>query len=863
MLSGAVARVSDRTGSMDVRTLSPRGTEPARTPASDDASSPPVRALFRTPLGGAHSVSVSSMNVTEPCRSTASHAKTSPSPSLCGGGGGGSHLDIKSVPPHMPAINDVHFSSGISVRVPTPGTERVQLDHKYQSASVLLDVEEDIGGSSFMRRTLISVLLPVILVITHQFLRSLVCMLFPFLNNSLLLCDIQHLLQSIVYRVVLSLMTSSIWNLSSVGLSLYVCWRVVVTYSSTSTGLPRFQKRGTDSPLRSVYVCFRRRVLQVLPHRLFSVKAIFNVDSSASVCNNKVEQAGLFVTSASLDIPTSFVSTTVASSKFYKTSLFESAATLMETVSNCSLPGFIFDTTKASSFIKSPRSILESSSVRVLQSIGASVSASGSDRDPTPSPCICGGGGGSHFDNKFTPPFMPAMNDDHSSSASVRVFMGQISSVHPLSLSLIDPGIYQLLFAAAFAFALLFYQMDHIHYSLRVSSSLVLLLAVSFVAVSYVYKTAFFHGITSSSTLPMPVFKRHHRLPVFKRHHRRRLDKHRIRRSYSTNRLFRRGPRLRPRRKPPYEHSSTHLDNIVLPTIASTLPWFVHPHVDDYIQRDTTSEGASFLVSEGESMQSINHNWNRRIRLRDKSIKRKLRLVNPYPTVKNHRICPRDKSLLGIFDDHPLDSTLLSATQSSCWSERNNNFGSLFSDNVVRLLGSRLKKKHRIVPMTHSYLFDCELAKSFYDRGLQQSTFDPCVFFSDKVVAVLFDGGTVFSAEFDQDIQDILFRFQEEDSTFNAQDIYSQSISTSSQVQDTEVLFPEGASSYFIIFLETCSRLAHRSRPNIEPIADELFQFLFSFVSSLSDTIIFQYLRKKSTLTLERLVCSRRSVIGS
>lgn len=726
----------------------------------------------------------------------------------------------------MPAINDTHSSSGISACVPTSGTERVQLDHKYQSTSVLLDVEEDIGGSSFMRRT-ISVFLPVILVTTHQFLRTLLCKLFSCLNSSLLLCDIQHLLQSIVYRVVLFLVTSSIWNLSSFGLFLYVCWRVVVTYSSTSTGLPRFQKRGTDSPLRSVHVCFRRRVLQVLPHCLFGVKAIFNVDSSASVCNNKVEQAGLFVTSASLDIPTSFVSTTVASSTFYKKGLFESAATLMETVSNCSLPGFIFDTTKASSFIKSPRSILESSSVRVLQSIGASVSVSGFERDPTPSPCICGGGGGSHFDNKVTPPFMPAMNDDHSSSASVRVFMGQISSVHPLSLSLIDPGIYQLLFAAAFAFALQFYQMDHIHYSLRVYSSLVLLLAVSFVAVSCVYKTVFFHGITSSSTLPMPVLKCHHR-------RRRRLDKHRIRRSYSTNRLFRRGPRLRPRRKPPYEHSSTHLDNIVLPTIASTLPWFVHPHVDDYIQRDTTSEGASFLVSEGESMQSINHNWNRRIRLRDKSIKRKLRLVNPYPTVKNHRICPRDKSLLGIFDDHPFDSTFLSATQSSCWSERNNNFGSLFSDNVVRLLGSRLKKKHRIVPMTHSYLFDCELAKSFYDRGLQQSTFDPCVFFSDKVVAVLFDGGTVFSAEFDQDIQDILFRFQEEDSTFNAQDIYSQSISTSSQVQDTEVLFPEGASSYFIIFLETCARLAHLSRPNIEPITDELFQFfVFLRVESL------------------------------
>eukprot|EP00985_Skeletonema_marinoi_P024193 scaffold16688_cov143-Skeletonema_marinoi.AAC.1 len=377
MLSGAVARVSDRTGSMDVRTLSPRGTEPARTPASDDASSPPVRALFRTPLGGAHSVSVSSMNVTEPCRSTASHATTSPSPSLCGGGGGGSHLDIKSVPPHMPAINDVHFSSGISVRVPMPGTERVQLDHEYLSASVLLDVEEDSVGQA----------------LRGGHLSAFFSRLFWFLRISFfaLWC---HLLQSIMYRVVLFLMTSSIWNLSSVGLFLYVCWRVVVTYSSTSTGLPRFQKRGTDSPLRSVYVRFRRRVLQVLPHRLSSIKAIFNVDSSASVCNNKVEQAGLFVTSASLDIPTSFVSTTVAPSKFYKKSLFKLAATLMETVSNCSLPGFIFDTTKASSFIKSPRSILESSSVRVLQSIGASVSASGSDRDPTPSPCICGGGGG-------------------------------------------------------------------------------------------------------------------------------------------------------------------------------------------------------------------------------------------------------------------------------------------------------------------------------------------------------------------------------------------------------------------------------------------------------------------------------------
>mmetsp|Transcript_21374 Transcript_21374/g.36253 ORF Transcript_21374/g.36253 Transcript_21374/m.36253 type:complete len:319 (-) Transcript_21374:541-1497(-) len=265
------------------------------------SSNPPLPAGVGTlaPTGIA-SASTGSMNVPTPSVwstppavvSTRQPATTaipkSPSHFMFGGGGGG-HPNNKSVvwkiPPSMPAINDTHSSSGISACVPTSGTERVQLDHKYQSTSVLLDVEEDIGGSSFMRRT-ISVFLPVILVTTHQFLRTLLCKLFSCLNSSLLLCDIQHLLQSIVYRVVLFLMTSSIWNLSSFGLFLYVCWRVVVTYSSTSTGLPRFQKRGTDSPLRSVHVCFRRRVLQVLPHCLFGVKAIFNVDSSASVCNN-------------------------------------------------------------------------------------------------------------------------------------------------------------------------------------------------------------------------------------------------------------------------------------------------------------------------------------------------------------------------------------------------------------------------------------------------------------------------------------------------------------------------------------------------------------------------------------------------
>mmetsp|Transcript_20743 Transcript_20743/g.31611 ORF Transcript_20743/g.31611 Transcript_20743/m.31611 type:complete len:325 (-) Transcript_20743:1948-2922(-) len=255
------------------------------------SSNPPLPAGVGTlaPTGIA-SASTGSMNVPTPSVwstppavvSTRQPATTaipkSPSHFMFGGGGGG-HPNNKSVvwkiPPSMPAINDTHSSSGISACVPTSGTERVQLDHKYQSTSVLLDVEEDIGGSSFMRRT-ISVFLPVILVTTHQFLRTLLCKLFSCLNSSLLLCDIQHLLQSIVYRVVLFLVTSSIWNLSSFGLFLYVCWRVVVTYSSTSTGLPRFWH--LSATLRS---CLRLRP-SVLPNGSYSLlpSSLFEFSSS-------------------------------------------------------------------------------------------------------------------------------------------------------------------------------------------------------------------------------------------------------------------------------------------------------------------------------------------------------------------------------------------------------------------------------------------------------------------------------------------------------------------------------------------------------------------------------------------------------
>jgi len=97
------------------------------------------------------------------------------------------------------------------------------------------------------------------------------------------------------------------------------------------------------------------------------------------------------------------------------------------------------------------------------------------------------------------------------------------------------------------------------------------------------------------------------------------------------------------------------------------------------------------------------------------------------------------------------------------------------SIDVVKILdssfGSRITKKHRLVPMAHSYLFDCKITKFFVDHGLKQSKCDPCVFLSYKVVVLLFnDGGSIFFSESDEDIQDILY-LQED--LFEAQDIYS------------------------------------------------------------------------------------------
>ena len=209
------------------------------------------------------------------------------------------------------------------------------------------------------------------------------------------LCGFKHVLQSMLYRFILFLTDSSNLDLWSFGLRLIVGSLVFVALSSTSIGLPCLQQRRNGS-LRSMYASFRRRVLQVLPQRFFGIKAI--EENSASVCNDKVEEAGLFGASASLDSPTLFVADAVPS--------------LKERVlaAHC-----FFNISKARLFIIPVRSILNSSSVYVLK-------------------------------------------------CSESVESGTPLSLHPF-----DPGINQLLFAAAFAFLLC--HMDHLHYSLRVTSS--------------------------------------------------------------------------------------------------------------------------------------------------------------------------------------------------------------------------------------------------------------------------------------------------------------------------------------------------------------------------------------------------------
>ncbi len=101
---------------------------------------------------------------------------------------------------------------------------------------------------------------------------------------------------------------------------------------------------------------------------------------------------------------------------------------------------------------------------------------------------------------------------------------------------------------------------------------------------------------------------------------------------------------------------------------------------------------------------------------------------------------------------------------------------------VVKILDSRITKKHRLVPMTHSYLFDCKITKFFVDHGLKQSECDQCVFSN---------GGSIFFSESGEDIQDILYLQQD---LFEVQGIYSKSILSITQVQDTGISSPEGAS---------------------------------------------------------------------
>ena len=163
---------------------------------------------------------------------------------------------------------------------------------------------------------------------------------------------------------------------------------------------------------------------------------------------------------------------------------------------------------------------------------------------------------------------------------------------------------------------------------------------------------------------------------------------------------------------------------------------------------------------------------------------------------------------------------------------------------VVKSLDSRITKKHRLVPMTHSYLFDCKITKFFVDHGLKQSECDPCVFSSDKVVVLLFNGGSIFFSESGEDIQDILY-LQED--LFEVQDIYSKSIPSITQVQDTGISSPEGASYHTRISGAcACVLSVHRISPDLKAIADECLWFVVFLESSLSDIAIFHYIRKKS-----------------
>mmetsp|Transcript_22279 Transcript_22279/g.31839 ORF Transcript_22279/g.31839 Transcript_22279/m.31839 type:complete len:843 (+) Transcript_22279:480-3008(+) len=382
---------------------------------------------------------------------------------------------------------------------------------------------------------------------------------------------------------------------------------------------------------------------------------------------------------------------------------------------------------------------------------------------------------------------------------------------------------------------LIFLYMDLLHCALRAESVLVFLLSVisAMPNASDVNVIFNFNGVSSTSTGPVTIHKRN----VI---YRRKSRKHSFRRISSLLSSFYyvyHRPGSRPRRKPPHffghlvrpRRKPPHFGHLFLLPSGSDPPVSVHPHVDDFIlQQDTSTEGASCFASGGESIQSINHSWTRRIRSRDKCFKlsksksklyRLIIFVNvswfsvkylgfdlfctmvveflasgstsfilssiqgststgtgtpkqrschrrkeiqafsskssdgfftqptdidvslpsnavcPYPTVVSRQFCPRDKVLLGLLDDQPLSSSLWSSSsfiQDSVQSfllpriERSNFFGSIMSVVAVTILdsrfGSRIKKKHRLVPMTHSYLFDCKIAKFFFDHGLKQSS---------------------------------------------------------------------------------------------------------------------------------------------
>lgn len=119
----------------------------------------------------------------------------------------------------------------------------------------------------------------------------------------------------------------------------------------------------------------------------------------------------------------------------------------------------------------------------------------------------------------------------------------------------------------------------------------------------------------------------------------------------------------------------------------------------------------------------------------------------------SRRIHPRDKVLLSLFVGQfvaSMASTLQDSVQS-----------------LVNILDSRFgshhKKTHRLVPMTHSYLFDCKLAKFFDNHGLKQCNRDPCVpYVQGQCRCLSPDGGSIFFSDFDEDIQDILLHLQKD-----------------------------------------------------------------------------------------------------